>query len=101
MVFSRAGGQPGDTPMRLLQASLMACAVLFAAKASHAQSAYDYPWCALYGGRGGGGATSCYFATYEQCRQTLSGIGGSCIRSPYYREAPRSERQRRRDHRDY
>ncbi len=87
--------------MRLFQTSLIVLAALSATTASHAQSAYDYPWCALYGGRGGGGATSCYFATYEQCRQTLSGIGGSCIRSPYYREAPRTERPRRRDPRGY
>ena len=50
---------------------------------SGAQSAYDYPWCALRGDRGGG--QSCYFTTWEQCETTLSGIGGTCIRSPYYR----------------
>ena len=37
---------------------------------------YDpYPWCAVYGGRGGGG-TNCGFLTIEQCRATVSGIGG-------------------------
>ena len=87
--------------MRLLQASLIACAVFFAANASHAQSAYDYPWCAVYGGRSGSGAMSCYYASYELCMQTMSGIGGYCIRSPYYREAPRTERPRRRDPRGY
>jgi len=57
------------------------------AGSAQAQSAYSYPWCALYGDRSG--ATSCYFATYEQCRATLSGIGGTCIRSPYYRGGAR------------
>ena len=50
---------------------------------SFAQSAYDYPWCALRDGKSGG--QSCYYATYAQCMATMSGIGGSCIRSPYYR----------------
>jgi hypothetical protein len=53
--------------------------------ASLSQTAYDYPWCALYGSRTAGGAQSCYYKTYEQCMATMSGIGGSCIRSPYYR----------------
>jgi len=51
-----------------------------------AQSPYAYPWCGLYADKAG--ATSCYFATYEQCRATLSGIGGSCIANPYFRGAP-------------
>ena len=38
---------------------------------------YDpYPWCAVYGGRGGGG-TNCGFGTLQQCRATVSGVGGS------------------------
>ena len=35
-----------------------------------------YRWCAVYGGRGGGGGTNCGFLTIEQCRATVSGIGG-------------------------
>jgi Protein of unknown function (DUF3551) len=49
-----------------------------------AQSAYSYPWC-LKGGRGG---MSCYFTSYQQCRATLSGRGGFCMRSPYYHGPP-------------
>jgi Protein of unknown function (DUF3551) len=60
-------------------------AVVGAAPTSFAQSAYDYPWCAVYDSRSGGGARSCYYATYQQCMATISGIGGYCIRSPYYR----------------
>jgi hypothetical protein len=51
---------------------------------SSAQSAYDYPWC----GREykfGGGATSCYFTSYQQCRATMLGIGGYCYHNPAYR----------------
>jgi Protein of unknown function (DUF3551) len=47
-----------------------------------AQSPTSYPWC-LRGARSGG--MSCYFTSYQQCRTTLSGIGGYCMRSPYYR----------------
>ena len=85
--------------MRLTHVVLATAALLVTAGAGHAQSAYDYPWCALYSGRDGPGATSCYYTSREQCMQTLSGIGGTCIRSPYYGHGPRSEQQRapRRD----
>jgi Protein of unknown function (DUF3551) len=63
--------------------TLAGAAALGAADTSFAQSAYDYPWCALRGSRSGG--QSCYFTSYRQCMESLSGIGGSCIRSPYYR----------------
>ena len=53
------------------------------AGAAQAQSAQSYPWCALQADKAG--ATVCYFATYEQCRSTLGGIGGTCIRNPSYR----------------
>ena len=87
--------------MRALQASLIVSVLLAAATPSFAQSAYDYPWCAVYSGKDSSGAMSCYYATYAQCMATMSGIGGSCIRSPYYNEAPRNERIQRRGYRDY
>ena len=88
--------------MRMLRAFLAIAALLTATTAGRAQSAYDYPWCALYSGRDGPGATSCYYTSREQCMQTLSGIGGTCIRSPYYGHGPRSEtRPPRRDGRGY
>ena len=87
--------------MRVLQASLVASVLLAAASPGFAQSAYDYPWCAVYGGRGSSGAMSCYYSTYAQCMATISGIGGYCTRSPYYNAGgPRGDR-RRRDYRDY
>ncbi len=57
------------------------------AGSAQAQSPESYPWCALYADKSG--ATVCYFSTYEQCRATLQGIGGNCIRSPYFRGGPR------------
>jgi hypothetical protein len=68
--------------MRLLHCAVAAVAFFAATSMSHAQSAYDYPWCAVYSRTSG--ATSCYFQTYQQCMTTLSGIGGFCMRSPYY-----------------
>jgi hypothetical protein len=41
-----------------------------------------YPWCTEYGGRGG--ATNCYFSTWDQCRAAASGNGGYCYRNPFY-----------------
>ena len=69
--------------------------------ASRAQSAYDYPWCAVYGDSDGPGSMSCYYATRELCQQTLSGIGGICVQSPYYGHGPRTEPRPRRTRREY
>src|SRR5215471_6822373 len=55
--------------------------------------AQNYPWCAYYGGKEGGG-TNCGFTTFQQCLDTVSGIGGSCQRNNLY-SAIRTERQRR------
>ena len=41
-------------------------------------------WCAQYSGRVGGGATNCGFFTLEQCRATVSGIGGFCVINQFY-----------------
>ncbi len=45
--------------------------------------AQNYPWCAQYSGRGGGGQ-NCGFSTFEQCMATVSGIGGFCNRNTQY-----------------
>jgi len=59
-------------------------AVVGAAPSSFAQSPYDYPWCSVRGGWSGGGGQSCYYTSYQQCMATLSGIGGTCIRNPWF-----------------
>lgn len=41
--------------------------------------AQNYPWCAYFGG--GKRGTNCGFTTYEQCRETVSSVGGSCERN--------------------
>jgi Protein of unknown function (DUF3551) len=81
-------------PFRRTFPLLVGLAVFAASPAAHAQSAYDYPWCAVYYDRSG--ALSCYYTRREQCMVTMSGIGGTCIQSPYYRGglpvAPRRHR---------
>ena len=58
-------------------------ATVIGAHTCAAQSAYDYPWCALRGGQVGGQA--CYYTSYQQCMATLRGLGGTCIANPAYR----------------
>lgn len=48
-----------------------------------ASKAVEYPWCAQYGGEDGGG-TNCGFSTIEQCRATIAGMGGFCVRNPFH-----------------
>jgi len=50
--------------------------------------AQSYPWCAQYGGPAGG--TNCGFTTFQQCLETLNGIGGFCERNTQYQPSPRS-----------
>jgi hypothetical protein len=41
-------------------------------------------WCAQYSGGRAGGGTNCGFFTLEQCRATVSGIGGFCVINQFY-----------------
>lgn len=53
-----------------------------------------YKWCAVYSGNGG---QNCGFVTIEQCRATVSGVGGFCSPNQFYTgpEKARSERRSR------
>jgi hypothetical protein len=46
----------------------------------------DNPWCARYYKEGA--PTSCYFTSYQQCRATVSGVGGLCFIRRRWRRAP-------------
>jgi len=48
--------------------------------------AQNYPWCAYYSGPGGG--TNCGFTTFQQCLDTVSGIGGFCEPNTQYQPPP-------------
>jgi len=84
---------------------VIAAALLGDTQPSNAQSPYSYPWCAIYFGdsSGLGGAMSCYYTSWEQCRTTMSGVGGNCVQSPYYHaqptQLPRSALVKPRHHR--
>ncbi len=68
---------------------VITAALLGETQTSNAQSPYSYPWCAIYGDSDGpGGAMSCYYTSWEQCRTTMFSIGGNCVASPYYRAQP-------------
>ena len=47
-------------------------------------AAADGPWCVVYDGGEGGGATNCGFQTYQQCLATSTGAGASCGPNPMY-----------------
>jgi Protein of unknown function (DUF3551) len=83
----------------VLSLVLLSAAVFAGAGESRAQSAYDYPWCAVYTNRSG--AQACYYASYGQCIATMRGIGGYCIRSPYFRGGAYNDRRPRRYYREY
>jgi uncharacterized protein DUF3551 len=73
--------------MSIIVLFVFAAALLGETQISNAQSAYSYPWCSL-GGTRGSNALSCYYTSWEQCRTTMSGIGGNCVESPYYHPQP-------------
>ena len=71
-------------PLPVIFLAIFSAMLLSDIQVASAQSPYSYPWCSIRGGRGGG-SMSCYYTSWEQCRATLSGIGGNCVMSPYYR----------------
>ncbi len=64
-----------------------------AAGTAHAD---PYRWCAQYSSGHLGGASNCYFMTIEQCRATVSGVGGYCAPNPFYDGTPIGSEQTRR-----
>jgi hypothetical protein len=60
-------------------------------------AADPYKWCAQYQN----GGNNCGFTTIEQCRASVSGVGGSCAPNSFYTgsdktSAPRSQQQAQR-----
>jgi hypothetical protein len=85
--------------MRIRTIVLATLALSTAVLAQTPASALPYdpdPWCAVYGGRFGGGASNCGFSTWNQCMATVSGIGGFCQRNQFYNPRPASTRSRKR-----
>ena len=71
--------------MRIAIGALFSLVVVFAASPAKAD---PYRYCAVYGSFGGGGVESCYYLTLEQCRATVSGLGGFCKESAWYDGRP-------------
>jgi len=74
---------------------ILAIFVVSAAIGTRAE-AQNYPWCALYSGPGGG--TNCGFTSFEQCMDTLRGIGGFCNQNPQYNPPAGQSAPRARKH---
>jgi hypothetical protein len=74
--------------MRILRVILPSLALVLLVPASG--YADPYRWCAEYSGGMGGGGTNCGFVTLEQCRATVSGIGGFCVPNQFYTGPTRS-----------
>ena len=72
--------------MRLLFSFIVAATVVLAAtvagSSARSEAAPVYPWCAHYMTQNG--PHNCGFVTLEQCRATVSGIGGTCEANPFY-----------------
>jgi len=49
--------------------------------------AQNYPWCAIYSGKAGGG-TNCGFISFEQCMDTARGLGSFCQPNTQYVPPP-------------
>ena len=70
--------------------ALAALTLLAAGAIFDSAKADPYRWCAELT-INWGGASNCYFMTLEQCRATVSGIGGFCRPNPFYTGAPEAQ----------
>jgi Protein of unknown function (DUF3551) len=70
--------------MRYIVAIGIVAIALLPGLSTPVRAAIEYPWCAQYGGGGFGGGRNCAFSTIEQCRATVSGIGGFCEPNLFY-----------------
>jgi hypothetical protein len=78
--------QQNGSNMRILIATL---AILTIGSVADTAQADPYKWCAVYsGGDTGGGGSSCYFWTIEQCMASVSGVGGFCAVNTFYNGLP-------------
>jgi uncharacterized protein DUF3551 len=65
-----------------------------------ARAEIEYPWCAQYSGADMGGGRNCGFVSYEQCMQTIRGMGGFCEPNLFYpgSASDTSQSKRKRQH---
>lgn len=73
--------------------AILLCAVGSLSTGAHAQ---NYPWCAVL--NMGDWSSNCGFVTEQQCRASVSGIGGFCMRNTTYVPAVPLQAPRRLRH---
>ena len=78
-----------------IRAAFAALGLMAASAGLDAAKADPYRWCADYMGGALGGASNCGFITLEQCRATVSGVGGYCRPNAFYDGLPIGEQPRR------
>ena len=66
--------------MRTIALALTALATLAALPLTTVAARADGPWCAYYSSKG----TNCGFYSFQQCQDTISGVGGTCGRNPSF-----------------
>jgi Protein of unknown function (DUF3551) len=72
--------------MRLLPFLLAICAgVVCIGTRAEAQ---NYPWCASYSAGDTGGGMNCGFTTFQQCLDTVRGMGDFCEQNTQYQPPP-------------
>jgi Protein of unknown function (DUF3551) len=79
--------------MRGISLALLMSGLGLLASVAPSKAEVTYPWCAEYNNDHGG--KNCGFATLEQCRATVSGIGGFCERNPLFVALPAARRPAR------
>jgi Protein of unknown function (DUF3551) len=72
--------------MRYYALALVGAALALASSTDGAEAVINYPWCAHY--MMPNAPHNCGFSTYEQCRMTVAGIGGTCQSNPFYVTSP-------------
>ena len=81
--------------MQRMYAIVMAMIAALVVFAPSVVQAAPYKWRAVYAAFG---ATNCGFVTIEQCRATISGIGGFCDPNPFYTGPDKKPTKRTRKH---
>jgi hypothetical protein len=72
--------------MRLLLLVTTICVSCVGVESS--AEAQNHPWCAML--NMGDQAVNCGFTTFQQCMDTVSGIGGFCMQNNTYQPTPGS-----------
>jgi hypothetical protein len=80
LTVQRKSGKLKRGPMRCIALIGIAAIASLLALATPARAEIEYPRCAQYGG----GDDNCGFVSYEQCMETIRGMGGSCEPNLFY-----------------